>query len=98
MKIYSTAEKAIELAIYHFEINGISVDTGSICHRIYGWYNNTDVTDSEMLAACAIEGIDWSPNATYQLMIEAKDRWFPQEPFYNIPIWDIETAQYDMFL
>ncbi len=96
MTKYTTAETAITLVIENFEINRIACDTKCIRNRVYDWYNNSDVTDPEMLAACALEGIDWFPGATYKLMLEMKERWFPKDPYDEIFIGDIEMAQADM--
>ena len=48
-----------------------------------------------MLAACALMGKDWYPGATYQDMLDAKEQWFPQNPYDEISIWEIEAAQHD---
>lgn len=96
MTKYTTAETAITLVIENFEINHIACDTKCIRNRVYDWYNNSDVTDPEMLAACALEGMDWFPGATYKLMLEMKERWFPKDPCDEIFIGDIEMAQADM--
>lgn len=93
---YTAAETATSLAIEIMEINYITCDTVSIRNRVYGWYNNSDVTDPEVLAACALEGIDWFPGATYKLMLEMKERWFPKNPYDEIFIGDIEMAQADI--
>ena len=97
MRIYSTVENAVKIAIDIFEAEHILVTTDSIRNTIYDWYEHTDVTDPEVLAACAIEGFRWYPGATYQEMLEIRDHWFPQDPYNEISIWDIEAAQYDMF-
>ena len=96
MKRYETAEKAIALVIENLEVNHIACDTKCIRNRVYGWYNHSDVTDPEMLAACALAGKDWHPGATYQEMLDEKEWWFPQNPYDGISIWEIEEAQHDM--
>lgn len=93
MTKYTAAETAISLVIENMEINHIACDTESIRARVYSWYNNSDVTDSEMLAACALEGMDWFPGASYKTMLEVKERWFPKNPYDEIFIKDIEIAQ-----
>ena len=95
MKRYTTVEISVQLAIDIFEANHIVCDTKSIYNRIYNWYNHSDITDPEILAACALEGMDWSPRSTYQEMLNAKERWFPQNPYDEISIWEIEAAQHD---
>lgn len=88
---YTAAETAISLVIENMEINYIACDTASVRNRVYSWYNNSDVTDPEILAACALEGKDWYPGATYQDMLDAKNYWFPKNPYDEIPIWEIEA-------
>ena len=92
MKIYSTVEAAVQLVMENFEANHMTSDSESIRRRIYSWYNHSDVTDPKILAACALEGVDWSPAATYNDMISIKNLWFPEE---NFSIWEIEAAQHD---
>jgi hypothetical protein len=91
MTKYTAAETAISLVIENMEINHIACNTESIRARVYGWYNNSDVTDPEILAACALEGKDWYPGATYQDMLDAKNYWFPKNLYDEVPIWEIEA-------
>ena len=96
MFIYSTVEKAVKLVVDNFEINHMACDTQAIRASVHSWYDNSDVTDPEILAACVLMGKDWFPGATYQYMLEAKEWWFPQDPYEGTSIWEIEAAQYDM--
>lgn len=96
MAKYMAAETAISLVVENMEINHIVCDTGCIRNRVYSWYNNSDVVDPEVLAACALEGLDWFPGATYKIMLEMKERWFPKNPYDEIFIGDIEMAQTDI--
>jgi hypothetical protein len=48
-----------------------------------------------MLAACALLGTDWFPEATYKMMVDAKKYWFPQDNYDEISIGEIEAAQHD---
>lgn len=77
MKKYATVENAVNLVIETLEAKHICSDSDSIRKRVYSWYNNSDVTDPQMLAACALEGKDWFPGATYEYMERAKEFWFP---------------------
>lgn len=95
MIMYATVEAAVNLVIENLEVNHIASDTESIRNRVLSWYNHSDVTDPEILAACALMGKDWFPEATYQDMLDAKHWWFPQNPYEEISIWEIEAAQYD---
>lgn len=95
MKRYTTVEEAVSLAMKTFEANHIISDTECIRQRVYSWYSHSDVTDPEILAACAIEGW-WWPAATYQDMLDAKEEWFPKNIYDEISIWEIESAQHDL--
>ena len=95
-KTYSTVEAAVNLVINILEANHISSNTECIRRRVLTWYENSDVTDPEILAGCTLEGKDWFAGATYQFMLDAKEEWFPHNPYDEISIWEIEAAQYDM--
>jgi len=96
MKTFSTVEAAVLLVVENFEVNQIVCDTNCIRNRILTWYEHSDVTDPEVLAACALEGKDWYPDATYEDMLNAKEWWFPKNPYDEISIWEIEEAQNDI--
>ena len=95
MTNYATVEKAVSLVVENLEANYITCNTDCIRDRVYSWYNNSDVTDPEVLAACALTGENWHPGVTYQDMLDAKEWWFPQNPYDNIAIWEIEDALRD---
>ena len=84
--MYSTIENAVQIAIQTLEINHITSDNKSIYDRIYSWYEHSDIADPEILAACALEGKNWYPGVTYQDMLNAKEQWFPQNPYDEISI------------
>ena len=94
MRLYETAEKAVDLVISNYENNSIVYDVDTIRGYVYSWYLNTDVTDPEVLAACALEEENWFSGASYKYMLEAKDKWFPTDPYAGAPIWEIEAAQF----
>jgi len=96
MRTYMAVEKAVKLASDIFEANHIVCDNESIRNRVLSWYNHSDIADSEILAACALNGKDWFPGATYEDMLAAKEWWFPQNPYDEISIWEIEAAQHDV--
>lgn len=96
MYVYSTVEMAVKLVVDNFEMNHMTCDTQSILASVHSWYDNSDVADPEILAACVLMGRDWFPEATYQYMLYAKDQWFPQDSYAGTSIWDIEAAQRDM--
>lgn len=95
MKRYSTVDAAANLAIEILEANHVSCDSDSIYRRVFSWYVHSDVTDPEILAACALTEKDWYPEATYEDMIAAKEYWFPQNPYENIFVGENESVQND---
>ena len=95
--MYTTVETAVKMAVDLLEANHIANDTDSIYRRVITWYEHTDVADPEILAACALTGRDWFSGATYDMMLEAKEEWFPHNPYDEIAIWEIEDAQLDMW-
>ena len=94
MRIYSTVENAVILVVRVLENLNISSNTDCIREKVYSWYAHSDVTDPEILAACALEGRKWYPGARYEDMLAARDIWFPHE-CEEISIWEIEAAQHD---
>ena len=96
MKTFTTVENSVHLAVGVLVEKRIPFSVKRIRDCVYSWYSHTDVTDIEVLAACALEGKDWSPSATYDNMLAARDKWFPLVSDANlIPIWEIEAAQHD---
>ena len=95
--MYTTVETAVKMAVDLLEANHIMNDTDSIYRRVMTWYEHTDIADPEILAACALTGKDWFPGATYDMMLEAKEEWFPHNPYDEYAIWEIEDAQHDMW-
>lgn len=95
MQRYSTVDMTVTMVFENFEANHITYDEKSVVNRVYSWYSHSDVTDPEILAACALMGKDWFPGATYQDMLDAKEWWFPKNPYDEISIWEIEAAQHD---
>lgn len=96
MMVFSTVEAAVDIVVENFEINRISVNTDAIRNSVYSWYVHSDVADPEILAACVLMGMDWAPDVTYKDMLDAKEQMFPQNPFDEFGIWEIEAAQKDM--
>ena len=75
MTHYSTVEKAVELANNVLEASGIMMGNDTLRSRVFSWYNHTDVTDPEILAACAIFGY-YDSDYTYDDMLKDRDFWF----------------------
>lgn len=88
--------EACDLVSKFYEMNHMVCDTKSIYDKVYDWYCHSDVTDPEVLAACALEGEKWTPAASYQDMLEMRDYWFPKNPYDEIAIWEIEQARLDL--
>ena len=96
MKRYATVEAAVILVIENLEANHIACNTECIRNKVYNWYVHSDVADPEILAACVLMGMDWAPDVTYKDMLDAKEQAFPQNPFDEFGVWEIEAAQKDM--
>ena len=73
MQRYSTVDMAVTMVFENFEANHITYDEKSVVNRVYSWYSHSDVTDPEILAACALMGKDWFPGADYDYMLAAKN-------------------------
>lgn len=76
MTTYVTAERAVDLAVKVAENHHMMCDTNSLRKRVYSWYNNTDVTNPEVLAACALTGVSYYRGATHMDMINMRNNWF----------------------
>ena len=92
----ATIELAVSLASDIAEANQIAMNNSSIRARVTDWYNHTDVTDIEMLAALSLESC-YNSMFTFSDMQDVKNYWFPYEEYYGeTSIWDIEAAMADM--
>lgn len=87
MRRYPIVEKAATLALKLAKANGMNETFDTLLIRIYSWYENTDITDEEILAACGLMGRPYFTKATYEDMIDARKWWFPHDPYENIPPW-----------
>lgn len=94
MQTYTTVEKAVDLVVRLLEANNVTETNDTIRARVYDWYIHSDVTDPEVLAACALEG-KWHPGTSYAEMLDYKEWWFPTDLYNEISIWEIEEAQHD---
>lgn len=99
MKNIRLIEEAVKLVNELFEYEGIYETTSSIRSRVTEWYNRTDITDAEMLAAVAISGSyeELTP-VTWKELEVIKEFYFPSSPIElnNFHIGEIEEAQKDM--
>ena len=76
MVIYSTVERAVNIAVGVLESHHTTFSESCIRHSIMTWYDNSDVADPEILAACALMGVDWYPGVTYAFMCYAREICF----------------------
>ena len=78
------------------ESNYIYETNATIRARVTDWYNHTDITDSELLAAAALIG-DFNPVITMNDIEASRDFYFPTVPFEYTEIhsYEIEEALRD---
>ena len=86
-------ETAVDLANKIAAAAGIMMSDTCIRRRIENWYNHTDFTNPEILAACAIES-DYNSNLSYSWAMETYHYYYPSIED-NIPIWEFEAALRD---
>lgn len=84
---YTTVVAAAAIVENYYEASGITCDFDSIYKRVHDWYIHSDITDPEILAACALSG-EWHPGTTYQDMLNAREKWFSIAPISEISIWE----------
>ena len=96
MTNYNLINAAVTLVNEYNEAENIFEATTIIQERVLSWYNNTDITDSEMLAAAAILIGSYTPTE-YSEVMKAKEFLFPSplDVDYYISISEIEMAQMD---
>ena len=71
--------EAADLAIAHYEANGLVCDSYNIRRRVEDWYNHSDIADAELLAAAAIES-EYECGADYNTILSWRDHYFPDAP------------------
>lgn len=69
-------EEAVRLVVDLFEAEGIAETTTSIRERASKWYNNTEITDAEMLAAATITG-SYQFGTSWDELVDWKNFYFP---------------------
>lgn len=87
-------ETAVDLANKIAATAGIMMSNTCIRCRVENWYNYTDFTNPEILAACAIDS-DYNSNLSYSWIMETYHYYYPSIED-DIPIWEIEAAQHDV--
>ncbi len=90
-------EDAVKLVVELFEYEGISESTATITERATDWYNHTDITNDEMLAAVTIYG-KYNSSLSWPELEKIKEFYFPSCPIEadHFHIGEIEMAQADM--
>lgn len=88
--------EAVKLAAHLFEQEGVAVNNEAIEKSAKEWYNHTDITNAEELAAAVWIG-EYSPKLTYENILGLKEMLFPTEPLemQNFHIGEIEEALND---
>ena len=91
---------ALIIASTALEINHVVCDCDSILTNIISWSNHTNIVDTEILAAAAIEYGKWTAGIAFNDILNARDKWFPAEytphnAFDDFSIWEIEESQID---
>ena len=74
IKLFQTA---INKANEYCENHNITSDYMSLYSRISDWYNHTDITDPEMLAAVALEFTSYIM-LPYDVLIKVTEMYFPR--------------------
>ena len=85
--------KAVELANEFLEAENIHVANAQLMKRAVKWYDHTEITDPETLAAVVLYG-DFDPSIRIDDIEELTQFYFPTEPF-ELYIGEIEAALKD---
>ena len=85
--------KAVELANEFLEAENIHVANAQLMKRAVKWYDHTEITDPETLAAVVLYG-DFEPSIRIDDIEKLRQFYFPTEPF-ELHIGEIEAALKD---
>ena len=85
--------EATELANEFLEAEHIHVASSQLMERAQEWYNHTEITDAETLAAVVLYG-DFEPSIRIDDIEKLRQFYFPTEPF-ELHIGEIEAALKD---
>lgn len=93
-------DEARKLCFEYMENNNIDAMQWSqtINKRLVDWYDNTEITDAEKLAAVALH-CDFEPGHNWKWVQVIKEEYFPTMPIEvgEIHISEIEEALFDRF-
>lgn len=87
-------EEVFKTVVDAFEFEQIFMDNKTIDRRITDWYNHTDYTDVETLAALVM-GSEYRASITCDEVEEMKEFFFPSHPRFELSIAEIEMALHD---
>ena len=81
MTNYSVIDKAVSIVLGYQEVvfgMGYSMLTNTVTKYVEDWYNNTDFTDAQLLAACVLK-YNWFTPITYTAALKIKDEYFGEK-------------------
>lgn len=87
-------EEVFKTVVDAFEFEQILMDNATIDRRITDWYNHTDYTDVETLAALVM-GSEYKASITCDEVEEMKEFFFSSHPHFELSIAEIEMALHD---
>lgn len=88
-------EEVFKTVVDAFEFEQIFMDNKTIDRRITDWYNHTDYTDVETLAALVM-GSEYKASITCDEVEEMKEFFFPSNPHhFELSIAEIEMSLHD---
>lgn len=91
-------EITVKMVTDYFETEGITESTVTIKTRAERWYNHTEITDAQTLAAVVMSG-DFEPGITIKEIQQIEEFFYPSIPpeYTEIHIAEIEEAERDSF-
>jgi hypothetical protein len=81
-------ENAVNLVCEYYASEGISEPTKAITDRALRWYSNTEITDTQTLAAMVMYG-EFEPSITYDKINMIRDAMFPIDSNESVDIKNI---------
>lgn len=89
--------EAVKIVVEYFAAEGICEETKTIRARAINWYNHSEITTSQLLAAVVISG-DYR-FITWDEILEIEEFYFPSAPIEEtyIFIGEIEESLHDEF-
>ena len=84
--------EAVKLVNEIYEGEGIMESTESIRAKVENWYNHTDITSAEMLAAASMLG-DYSKDIKYDDIVRLCENYFyDEEPVRKAGYYDTDFS------